>query len=218
MIRANSTSAVPRSCWKTTSSATRPATGTIGREDQAGVSELLAALRVQVGHPQDERELGELRRLEPEASGEREPVAVAVDLDADARDERRQDHQDRDDQERQDQLAQDAQGDVSRDVGADETDDGEDQLAFDDRERVAVVVEAGVDRAGAEHHDQAEPQQQSRSAEHQLVGRQWAIPGRGAPGSLSVLMLDPNLSRGKTRQDWSRNLSTAEAKASPRAE
>jgi hypothetical protein len=65
-----------------------------------GLPEQLAFAREQIGTPHDERDLGELRRLQAEPRAELDPVAVVVDLHPHARQQDQAEQTDRAEQDR----------------------------------------------------------------------------------------------------------------------
>ena len=139
--------------------------------DLVGAGEPPVLVGVDVGGPQDQGELGDLGGLDDDRA-EREPVRVAVALDAEER--RQQQQRQRDRVAGVGEPADPAQRQPARDPGAGHADDHPEQLLLDDR--VGVVVDAErVHARGAEHHDQADGQQQGRGAEQQVVRRQGPV-------------------------------------------
>ncbi len=164
------TSAVPRS-W--------PGDDQAGHQEHAGdhrhqqlVPVVQAALLVgvDVRHPQDHRELGDLGRLDLHRT-EGQPVGVAVDLDA----ERGPGQHQQEDRHHQPDPGEAAQHPLRHPRGDERRGEAEPhphQLALDHGVGVAAVVLVGVDARGRQHHDHADGEQQGRGAEQQVVAGQ----------------------------------------------
>ena len=199
--------------------------------DLVGAGEPPVLVGVDVGGPQDQGELGDLGGLDHDRA-EGEPVGVAVALDAEER--RQQQQRQRDRVAGVGEPADPAQRQPARDPGARDADDHPEQLLLDDR--VGVVVDAvRVHARGAEHHDQADGQQQRRGAEQQVVRRQRAGPARArraavqansprgaaavsvVAGRLGVVMATSPASRRGLRSGSAMCRRTAAANASPRS-
>ncbi|CAM3914336.1 hypothetical protein NOZE110980_19950 [Nocardioides zeicaulis] len=130
-------------------------------------------VRVDVGRPEHHRELGHLGRLHGERT-DRQPVLVAVDVDAEAGDQR-EEHEG--EQEAGiGQPADLADRQPGGDPGTGQADRHPHQLAL--HHGVGVVVDqVGAHARGAQHHDQADGEQQPRCAEQQVVGRERPVDG-----------------------------------------
>ena len=136
--------------------------------DLVGAGQPPVLVGVDVRRPQDQRELGDLRGLDHDRA-ERQPVGVAVALDAQER--RQQQQRQRHGVPGIGEPADPAQRQPARDPRARHADDHPEQLLLDDG--VGVVVDAErVHARRAEHHDQADDEQQGRGAEQQVVRRQ----------------------------------------------
>ena len=174
-----STSAVPRSPCTTTSAIT--SAGDRHHRDQRvlPVAEQPLLAGVEVRAPQDDRELGELGGLHGERT-EREPVAVAVDLEA----ERRAGEVDQHGRRRRSagqassRSSRCGSREATNAIGSAEQHPG--QLLEEDVVAVAVDLE-GVDARGAEHHHQPDGEQQRRGAEQQVVRRQRPVEQLARP-------------------------------------
>ncbi len=139
--------------------------------------------RVDVGRPEHERQLGDLRGLDRQRP-HAEPVGVAVDRDAQTG------HLDQGEQHQRDGQpgpGEPAQGGVRQargDPGGRDAQRHPHQLAPHDG--VGVVVDPeGADARGAQHHDQADGEQQRRGAQQEVVRRERPVQGRaqgGPPG------------------------------------
>ena len=176
-------SAVPRS---------RPTTTSAGGEQQARhhrhhhlvqVAEPAVLVGVDVRCPQDQGELGELGGLDHDRS-EGQPVRVAAD--GDAEEGREQQQPQRDEVPRPGQSADPLRGESTRDPGTRHRQGHPHQLALDHGVGVAVVDPEGVHARGAEHHDQADGQQQGGRTEQQVVRRQRAIESLTQRGEMAM--------------------------------
>ncbi len=182
-----STSAVPRSPCSTTSAVTRPVTGTIGIRVCFQSPEHLLLAGVQVGAPQDDRQLGQLGGLDGHRA-ERQPVAVAVDGEA----ERGAGEVDQHHRRQQRRPGEDPQHPVRQPRG-DERDGQRQQHPGQLLEEDVVAVAedpVGVDARGAEHLHQPDGQQQRRGAQQQVVRRERPVEhvadGPADPGEPSL--------------------------------
>ena len=148
------------------------------------LAELAPFLGQHRGTEQDQRDLGELRGLNL-LTGDLDPVAVAVDRDAQARHEDQDLKEDGPRQQRHGHPLPGDQGDPGGDEGADDANDGGLQLGEEDGVgRVGVLVRRHA--GGGEHHDQADDDQHRGGAEQQVVGRDRglkAFPPRHRPAS-----------------------------------
>jgi manganese efflux pump family protein len=132
----------------------------------------------QVGSPDDQRQLGDLGRLDLLAA-EGDPPGRAVLLDADPVD---QGEAQPDDGQSEQWVGEGPEQPRRRTRGQPHerhADDGAEQLLLEVGIRRQASVQVGH-RGGGLHHDQAEPEQQSRYAEDQVVGRERPVE-QGAP-------------------------------------
>ena len=151
------------------------------------------------GTEQDQGDLGELGGLNL-LTRDLDPVAVAVDRDAQAGHEYQCLQEDRPGQQRHRDPLPGDQRDPGGHEGADDTDDRGLELA--EEHRVGRLVDAVRRHAGGrEHHDQSDDDQHGGGAEQHVVGggrRLEALPPRHgpAPGGVSRRSRRP---RGPTR-------------------
>ena len=124
---------------------------------------------VDVGRPQDQGELGDLRRLDDDRP-EGQPVLVAVALHAEERGHQQQ--RQREEVARPGEPADPPVRQPRRDPRAREPEHHPHQLLGHDVVGVAAVEAVGVHAGGAQHHDQPDRQQQRRGPEQQVVRRE----------------------------------------------
>ena len=145
--------------------------------------------------PDDDRELGELGRLEDERA-DVDPASCAVDAGAhcehsEAEDERRH-HQAR--RERAEPL----EGKTRDDDEQPDADDRVDHLLLDEAERVGVA-ERGRSRGRAVHHDEPE-EDEGRRDEHEQVPLELELPRFHDSSSTSRRNVSPRSSKSA---NWS---------------
>ena len=117
---------------------------------------------------EDQRELGELRRLEthrPHA----EPARGAVHVRADARDEDRTEQHDRDDQQRQRKHAVAVIVDAARGEHADQTDRGPERLPPEEVARIVERVERLDPARAVDHRDPDEREGQDDDDQDEVI-------------------------------------------------
>ena len=228
--------AVPRS-WPTSTSPT--VTRTIGTRNGTTTclrrTEQLPLARQDRGADEDEPQLDELGRLELHAGQQADPVAVAVDGDAERR-EHQHLQRERAEQGGQGEPAVPPHRDVRRDDRADDADRGELGLVEEDAERGAVVA-VGRDHRRGQDHDQADDDEDHRRSEQHVVGGDRRLQAREerqrpvqqaralGPGRGSARAVRPGLDRtrrrtgrrARHRRGPSAQRRTAASKASPRA-
>ena len=122
--------------------------------------------REDVGTPQDERDLGKLRGLQPEGSDDVDPVLLARDLDAD--DEHGDEKHERDDERGPRKAAPDVHREPRADDHEYDTDGGEEQLPLREGVRRSVQLDR-EHRGGAQHHEQAQAEQGKGGTHEQVV-------------------------------------------------
>ena len=123
----------------------------------------------EIGRVEEDRELGQLRGLEPE-DARADPPPRAGHVDADTRDEHRDQQHGAEDQERADEAPQLVVVEADRDDERRHADHGPDQLAEEEVPRRPVVGERR-DRRRREHHDHADDVQHGDGGREQHRGR-----------------------------------------------
>ena len=182
---AKSTSAVPRSWPMTTRPVASEQAGHHRHHHLVQAAEPAVLAGVDVGGPQDQGELGDLGGLDHDRA-ERQPVLVAVDVSTPRTGGQQPAGISDSDVARPGEPADPAllePAGAPRAHGRPRTTHM--QLALDHGVGVAVVVLERRDARGAQHHDQADGQQQRRGAEQQVVRRQRPVE-RLAQGGVPV--------------------------------
>ena len=203
-------------------------------DDVLEAAEQLPLARQDGGADEDEPELHQLGRLELDAGQQADPVAVAVDRDAERR-EHQHLQRERAHQGGQGESAVPPHRDVRRDDRADDADRGELGLVEEHAERRAVVA-VGRDHRRGQDHDEADDDEDHRRSEQHVVGGDRRLQAREerqcpvqqarvlAP-AVAARAVRPGLDRprrrtgrrARHRRGPSAQRRTAASKASPRA-